>query len=347
MGSVSGRDRTDDWTFGGSWPYEPRWFDADGGRIHYVDQGPRDGTPVVMLHGNPAWSYLYRRFIAELTAAGHRAIAIDLLGFGRSDKPDDEAAYSIARHTGRVGPLLDGLDLRDACVVVHDWGGPIGLPWAVANEGRVARLMILNTFAPILPGPMGKGLTLRLLRLRGSGELIAKLRGGLTEDFLLGAGTRRRERLDDHAKAAYRAPYRSAASRADRPAGKGAIDALRPSAGSRADRPAGRGAVDALRVAAASRTGVLAFPRQVPLSDDSPVARLTRETEAGLRRHFRDRPVHICWGMRDVLFGPEVLDRWRDTLPNAGVTSLDGAGHFVQEDAHERVIPELLGLLEL
>jgi haloalkane dehalogenase len=152
---------------------------------------------------------------------------------------------------------------------------------------------------------MGKGLTLRLLRLRGSGELIAKLRGGLTEDFLLGAGTRRRERLDANAKAAYRAAYPDAAS----------------------------------------RTGVLAFPRQVPLSDDTAVAQLTRETEAGLRRHFRDRPARICWGMRDVLFGPEVLDRWRATLPNAGVTRLDGAGHFVQEDAHERVIPELLALL--
>jgi haloalkane dehalogenase len=326
MRQVSGRDRTEDWTFGGSWPYEPRWFDADGGRVHYVDEGPRDGTPVVMLHGNPAWAYLYRRFIPELTAAGHRAIALDLLGFGRSDKPPDESSYSVARHTGRVGPLLDGLDLRDACLVVHDWGGPIGLPWAVANPDRVARLMILNTFAPALPGPMGKALTLRLLRLRGTGELIAKVRGGLTEDFLLGAGTRRRERLDDDVKRAYRAPYESAASRAARPAGKGAIDAL--------------------RLAAASRTGVLAFPRQVPLSPDSPVAELTRETEAGLRRHFRDRPAHICWGMRDVLFGPEVLDRWRDTLPNAGVTQLDDAGHFVQEDAHERVIPELLRLLE-
>jgi pimeloyl-ACP methyl ester carboxylesterase len=306
MSPVSRRDRTEDWTFGGTWPFEPRWFDADGGRVHYVDEGPREGTPVVMLHGNPAWSYLYRRFIAELTAAGHRAVALDLLGFGRSDKPDDSAAYSIVRHSGRVRTLLDGLDLRDVCLVVHDWGGPIGLPWAVANEERVARLMILNTFAPTLPGPMGRSLTLRLLRLRGSGELIAKVRGGLTEDFLLGAGTRRRDRLDDDVKRAYRAPYPDAAS----------------------------------------RTGVLAFPRQVPLSPDTPVAELTRETDAGLKRHFRDRPAHICWGMRDVLFGPDVLDLWRAALPNAGVTRLEDAGHFVQEDAYEQVIPELLGLLE-
>ncbi|MEA2471140.1 MAG: cis-3-alkyl-4-acyloxetan-2-one decarboxylase [Thermoleophilaceae bacterium] len=305
MPPVSGRDRTEDWTFGGTWPFEPRWFDADGGRMHHVDEGPRDGTPVVMLHGNPAWSYLYRRFIPELTAAGHRAIAVDLLGFGRSDKPGDAAAYSVTRHAGRVGALLDSLDLRQVCLVVHDWAGPIGLPWAVAHPDRVARLMILNTFAPRLPGPMGKGLTLRMLRLRGTGELIAKLRGGLTEDFLLGAGTRRRERLDDDVKRAYRAPYPDPTS----------------------------------------RTGVLAFPRQVPLSSDAPVAELTRETDDGLRRIFRDRPALLCWGMRDVLFGPEVLDMWRDTLPGAGMVRLDDAGHFVQEDAHERVIPELLAFL--
>jgi haloalkane dehalogenase len=91
---------------------------------------------------------------------------------------------------------------------------------------------------------------------------------------------------------------------------------------------------------------VLAFPRQVPLSPDAPVAKLTRATDNGLRRLFRDRPARICWGMRDVLFGPDVLEMWRETLPAAGVTRLDDAGHFVQEDAHERVIPELLALLE-
>jgi pimeloyl-ACP methyl ester carboxylesterase len=301
---VSAGDRTEDWTFGGTWPFEPRWFQADGGRVHFVDEGPRDGRPVVMLHGNPAWSYLYRRFIPALTDAGHRAIALDLLGFGRSDKPADEAAYSVTRHTGRVGALLDSLDLSDVCLVVHDWGGPIALPWAAANPDRVGALMILNTFAPRLPGPMGRGLTLRLLRLRGSGELIAKLRGGLTEDFLLGAGTRRRERLDDDVKRAYRAPYPDAAS----------------------------------------RTGVLAFPRQVPLDPGDPVAELTQETDDLLRSRLADRPARICWGMRDVLFGEAVLDMWRESLPQARVVPLDDAGHFVQEDAHERVIPELLEL---
>lgn len=297
-------DRTNNWTFGGSWPFEPRYFAADDGRLHYVDEGPRDGRPAVMLHGNPAWSYLYRRFIPALTAAGHRAIAIDLLGFGRSDKPAGADAYAIDRHVARVGELLDSLDLRDACLVVHDWGGPIGLPWAVRNPDRVARLMILNTFAPRLPGPMGKGATLRMLRTRALGEMIATVRAGLTEDFLFKGGIVQGDRLDRDAKAAYRAPH--------------------------PDR--------------ASRAGVIAFPRQVPLSGDTPVAALTRETEAGLRNVFGSRPARICWGMRDVLFGEAVLSLWTETLPGASVVRIEDAGHFVQEDAHERIVPQLLEL---
>jgi pimeloyl-ACP methyl ester carboxylesterase len=297
---------SDDWSFGGTWPFEPRFFDADGGRLHYVDEGPAEGRPVVLLHGNPSWSYLYRRFVPALTGAGHRAIATDLLGFGRSDKPDDRDAYAVDRHVARLEALLGSLDLRGACLVVHDWGEPIGLPWAVRNPDRVERLLILNTFAPRLPGPMGRAMTLRLFRTPGLGQLAVKVRSGLTEDFLLRAGVRYRDRLDADARRAYRAPHPTRAS----------------------------------------RTGVLAFPRQVPLATDDPVAELTREVDDGLRRDFQDRPARICWGMHDILFGEEVLDLWRETLPAAGVLRLEDAGHFVQEDGHGQVIPELLALLE-
>jgi pimeloyl-ACP methyl ester carboxylesterase len=302
---VLANDRTADWTFGGTWPFEPHFFETQSGRLHYVDEGRRDGRPVVMLHGNPTWSYLYRRFISALTDAGHRAIALDLLGFGRSDKPDDESAYAIGLHLARVNELLGSLDLNDVCLVVHDWGGPIGLPWAVGNRDSVTRLMILNTFAPRLPGPMGQGFSLRMLRVPGLGELGAKVRPGITESFLLGNGTVHHDRLDENVKAAYRVPH--------------------------PDR--------------ASRAGPLAFPRQVPLREGTPVARMTHETAEALERDFRDRPAAICWGMRDVLFGEPVLDLWRAVLPQAKVTRIDDAGHFVQEDAHERVIPELLELL--
>ena len=114
----------DDWTFGGTWPYEPRWFESPDGRMHYVDVGPADGKPVVLVHGNPTWGYLYRHFIAGLVEAGHRAIVPDHLGFGRSDKPDDVQLYAVPKHADRMNALLESLDLHDATVVCQDWGGP-------------------------------------------------------------------------------------------------------------------------------------------------------------------------------------------------------------------------------
>jgi haloalkane dehalogenase len=141
-----------DWTFGGSWPYEARWFDSADGRMHYVDVGPRDGRPVVLLHGNPTWGYLYRNFVGPLADAGHRAIVPDHLGFGRSEKPDDSDLYRIPRHADRLEALLESLDLRDVTIVPQDWGGPIGLRWAVRHPDRVGGLFILNTYAHRPPG---------------------------------------------------------------------------------------------------------------------------------------------------------------------------------------------------
>src|SRR5258708_7203566 len=94
-----------DWTFGGLWPFEPRWFETSDGRMHYVDEGPRDGRPVVLVHGNPTWGFLYRNFIGPLTEAGHRAIVPDHLGFRRSAKPTDPALYRIPPHLGPPEPL--------------------------------------------------------------------------------------------------------------------------------------------------------------------------------------------------------------------------------------------------
>jgi haloalkane dehalogenase len=123
--------------------FEPHYVDVDGLRMHYVDEG--EGEPVVCFHGEPTWAYLYRRMIGPLTAAGRRVVCPELAGFGRSDKPTDRGWYTYDRHVECVSGLLSPLDLRDATVVVHDWGGPIGLRWAVENEERVGRLVIMNT----------------------------------------------------------------------------------------------------------------------------------------------------------------------------------------------------------
>ena len=125
------------------WSYEPRYAEVDGLRLHHVEEG--SGPPVVCFHGEPTWGYLYRRMLEPLVAAGYRVICPDLAGFGRSDKPTGQGWYTYDRHVEFTSRHLEQLDLQDATVVVQDWGGPIGLRWAVENADRVARLVILNT----------------------------------------------------------------------------------------------------------------------------------------------------------------------------------------------------------
>jgi haloalkane dehalogenase len=123
--------------------FEPRYAEVDGLRMHYLDEG--EGPPIVCFHGEPSWSFLYRKMIGPLVSGGHRVICPDLAGFGRSDKPTDRGWYSYDRHLETVAGVLDGLDLQGATVVVQDWGGPIGLRWAVGNQDRVAALVVMNT----------------------------------------------------------------------------------------------------------------------------------------------------------------------------------------------------------
>ena len=123
-------------------PFEPRYADQDGLRMHYVDEG--GGDPVLCLHGEPTWSYLYRKMIPGLSRAA-RVVAPDYFGFGRSDKPTGRDWYTFDRHYGSILGLVERLDLDRLTVVVQDWGGPIGMRLAVEQPERVARLVILNT----------------------------------------------------------------------------------------------------------------------------------------------------------------------------------------------------------
>ena len=136
--------RTPDERFEGlpGYNFEPRYLDQEGLRMHYLDEGA--GPAVLLLHGEPTWSYLYRKVIRELVP-GARAIAPDYFGFGRSDKPLRVEDYSYDFHVRSITRLVEELDLRDATVVVQDWGGPIGLRLAVENPDRIGKLVIMNT----------------------------------------------------------------------------------------------------------------------------------------------------------------------------------------------------------
>ena len=139
------------------YPFAPHYLsvaDADGTdlRIHYVDEGPRDAAPILLMHGEPSWSYLYRKFVPDLVARGHRVIAPDLIGFGKSDKPAARSDYTYERHVAWMSAWLTALDLTDITLFCQDWGGLIGLRLVAAFPDRFARLVVSNTGLPVGAG---------------------------------------------------------------------------------------------------------------------------------------------------------------------------------------------------
>ncbi|WP_374574408.1 haloalkane dehalogenase [Phenylobacterium sp.] len=148
--------RTPDERFEGlaDWPFAPNYLeirDADGTalRLHYVDEGPREAAPILLMHGEPSWAYLYRKIIAALVAKGHRVIAPDLIGFGRSDKPAARTDYTYERHVAWMSAWLTALDLKDITLFCQDWGGLIGLRLVAAFPERFKAVVAGNTFLPV------------------------------------------------------------------------------------------------------------------------------------------------------------------------------------------------------
>jgi cis-3-alkyl-4-acyloxetan-2-one decarboxylase len=198
-----------DGDFAGSFPFQGRFASAGDASLHYVDEGPADAAPLLFVHGNPTWSYLWRRPIAELSAGGHRCIAFDHMGFGRSDKPPALSAYSLQRHVENAIALIDELDLRDVTLVAHDWGGPIGLGALLERTDRLRAIVLMNTWAWELPSFLPP--FLREFRTEGLGEILA-LGGNLFVESIPG-GMGRRD-IDPVMMDAYRAPFPDYWSRA-------------------------------------------------------------------------------------------------------------------------------------
>lgn len=136
------------------WRYSPQYLTNlpgyDGLRMHYIDEGPKDAEVTFLcLHGQPSWAYLYRKMIPIFTRAGHRVIAPDLFGFGRSDKPTDDAQYTFYFHRKALLAAIEALDLKNVCLVCQDWGGVLGLTLPMEAPRRYSRLLVMNTFLPV------------------------------------------------------------------------------------------------------------------------------------------------------------------------------------------------------
>ena len=263
-------------------------------RMHYVDEG--QGSPVLMVHGNPSWSFYYRDLISELKSS-HRVIAPDHIGCGRSDKPnDDHYDYTLSTRVADLGTLIDSLDLRDITLVVHDWGGMIGMAWAAQHPDRIARVIVMNTAAfPLLTG---KNLpaSLALARTPGMGALLVRGANAFSRGAVRHCVTRRP--MSKEVAAGYLEPYDSWAH----------------------------------------RIAVHRFVQDIPLEENDRAYPIAKETADALVR-LVDKPMLICWGLRDFVFGHQFLDEWIDRFPGAEVHRFEDCGHYVLEDAADEIIP--------
>ncbi len=211
--------------------FEPRYREVDGLRLAHIDEG--DGPPVVFFHGEPTWSYLWRKVIGPVRDAGFRCIAPDHAGFGRSDKPTDVDWYSYDRHAELTATLLRDLDLRDATAVVHDWGGPIGLRLAVEHPERIARMVIMDTGLFTGEQPMSDAWKMFRDFVERTEDLPISMlvRGAVARD------------MDDAVAAAYDAPFPVAEAKA----GARAFPLMLPTTPQANGAAAGRRVLEALR----------------------------------------------------------------------------------------------------
>jgi len=183
------------------YPFGPNYVEVPSGegdtiRIHHVDEGPKDASPVLLMHGEPSWSYLYRKMIPIIVNAGYRAVAPDLVGFGRSDKPSDRNDYTYQRHVDWMKAWLEAVHLREITLVCQDWGGLIGLRLLTGNPDRFARVVAANTGLP-----KGEGITQAFLDWRQFSIETPEFDGG----SIVNMGTV--TSLSEEVLAAYNAPF--------------------------------------------------------------------------------------------------------------------------------------------
>ncbi len=268
--------------------------------MHYLDEGPREGTPVVMCHGNPTWSYYYRTLIPTLSRT-YRVIVPDHVGCGLSDKPQDYA-YTLEQHIRNLEALVAHLELQHIALAVHDWGGGIGMGYAARHPDTVDRFVIFNTSAFYLPAVPW---ILKLARSPIIGEaLLRGLNAFAGTAVWLGMG--HPKRMTREIRAGYLAPYRTWHD----------------------------------------RIAIYRFVQDIPVTASHP----TRATVDAIDRalpSFRDRPMLILWGEKDFVFTvKDFLAGWRERFPDAEVHTFKDAGHYIVEDAHERILPLMQAFLE-
>jgi haloalkane dehalogenase len=302
--------------------FEPHYHEWGDLRMHYLDEGPKDGPVMLLVHGMPTWSYLYRDFIPKLSSAGFRCVVPDHFGFGKSDKPIDPYWYSIARHTEVLTSLITALDLRDITLVCQDWGGPIGLAQAATMPDRFSRLAIMNTwlhhpefhYSEAIKrwnnGWHEGGLFARetpnigaLIALSGGllsrEEAVAALISGAEPSFGTAAGK--------HLYDAYRAPFRGLPDEA--------------------------------------YNGLRRFPLSIPFDDYHSGNGAAQTLHFNLLRSWT-KPIHFIWGGADDIFTESWGRQWASIYTQSTFHLIADAGHFLQNTHGNEIAERILSCIE-
>lgn len=278
------------------YPFSSHELDLGGLRYHYLDEGA--GRPMLMVHGNPTWSFYWRNLVQAFRDE-HRVIAPDHIGCGLSDKPK-RYRYTLEQHIENLLKLIEELNLSEITLVAHDWGGAIGLGAAGRQPERFQRIVLFNTGA--FPPPY---VPWRLRPIRS--PLIGKLAiqgGNLFARGALRMAVADRTRLSSQVKAGLLAPYNNWNN----------------------------------------RIATYKFVRDIPTNPRHPTWETLEQVETGLQA-LSDRPTLLIWGMQDWCFNSVCLNRLSELLPNHEVHCFQDAGHYVVEEAHERIVPLMSAFL--
>ena len=287
------------------YPFRGHFLDVRGQQMHYLDEGPADSSlpPVLMVHGNPTWSFYYRQLVLGLRPA-QRCLVPDHIGMGWSSRPTKaEYGYQLADRVADLGAFIEqAVPSGPLDLIVHDWGGMIGMAWAVEHPERIRRLVILNTAAFPLPPDKRLPVTLGLVRNTGLGGFLVRRLNAFARGATWLAV---RKPMSLATRSGYLAPYATA------------------------DR----------------RLATLEFVRDIPLAAGDPGFDLVHATADRLER-LADHPMLIQWGRHDFVFDDHFLAGWQSRFPAAEVEVYEDAGHYVLEDAGERIVPRVRAFLQ-
>jgi len=276
------------------YPFASNWLEINGQRMHYLDEGPRDAPVVLMVHGNPTWSFYYRNLVIALRDR-YRCIVPDHIGCGLSDKPgDDQYSYTLARRILDLGALME-FALKERVepktpihLVVHDWGGMIGFGWAAERPEQIASMVVANTAAFPLPKEKKFPPALWLVRNTAVGALMVQ---GMNAFSGLAARVAFKKPVSAEVRKGYTGPYDSWAN----------------------------------------RIATLRFVQDIPLVPEDDAWKIVAATEARLPE-FADKPCLLVWGEKDFVFDLHFLRKWKQIFPQAKVLSYPDCGHYILED---------------